>query len=617
MAELLKGINVVSPIVPMTSEDVYPTHIANYGKGGYHIVQKQDDLKDIPIERLVQGTAAYVTEENLIYTLRSTDEDIQAGKDLEWAVASVTPSIYYGTEDVSTDGQVYVKNSEGNEEMLDASEGDFYLYKNPDNNILGSVGYIRICTNAKEYEEYLAKVKKGESAEEVTPIYKWAALAGRIKAENVYFDDGISRTEAWGVETATSGGIVSEGECKGKNLKDLLENYLVKEAFPEKISTGYGIYETPINFSISNYGELLNINNITTINSAATVDVGTLYKINSCSYTPEIVASEGDKSINIGGITATGFSYGYFANETDASNNTNKQTNNYYSVANSQTINCTYANNVNTATNKYDISITGFRTAAGGSEKVNDITATATGNNVISIPDTSLYVAEGSNNIKVTFSSDASITQTITNPNNLTFSEMVASIYAATNKGNGKLDGKYMTYKFDGSTYKQAQSKATLSSSSISSSTITGAWRIYSNVNDSLVTTASNYSKKDDEISNNNFLGNDTRNTGLFTTSISNKCLYMRCPVITINEQHWYIWTPYDEKNDTIITTVYGASPTKDGVFDVPYKCEEIESSESDKLHSLENAKKVTHKFHKYEIATGAGSLSTVKISFK
>lgn len=50
-----KGINIPAPIVPYTDKDVYPTHEAIYGKGGWKSVNTIDDLKAIPEERLENG----------------------------------------------------------------------------------------------------------------------------------------------------------------------------------------------------------------------------------------------------------------------------------------------------------------------------------------------------------------------------------------------------------------------------------------------------------------------------------------------------------------------------------------------------------------------------------
>lgn len=39
-----KGVQIPSPIVPVSQEDTYPTHLAEYGKGGYRTVQSRNDI---------------------------------------------------------------------------------------------------------------------------------------------------------------------------------------------------------------------------------------------------------------------------------------------------------------------------------------------------------------------------------------------------------------------------------------------------------------------------------------------------------------------------------------------------------------------------------------------
>lgn len=84
-------------------------------------------------------------------------------------------------------------------------EGDVYIYNpNGDREPLKSTGFAH--TNKR-----------------------WEALAGSVDAENVWFNNGVERTEKWG--SATSENATPTVECKGLNLKALLENYLVKSKF--------------------------------------------------------------------------------------------------------------------------------------------------------------------------------------------------------------------------------------------------------------------------------------------------------------------------------------------------------------------------------------------------
>lgn len=63
----LSGTNLAAAVVPFTTEDTYPTHMAAYGKGGWRSVEGLDELYTIPTSRLEYGCVAYVKEEEKPY----------------------------------------------------------------------------------------------------------------------------------------------------------------------------------------------------------------------------------------------------------------------------------------------------------------------------------------------------------------------------------------------------------------------------------------------------------------------------------------------------------------------------------------------------------------------
>lgn len=75
MAEI-KGTNLASPITPFSTEDNYPTHYSEYGKGGHKEVTTYKDLLAIPVDRLTIGTVCYVAEQGVEYRCIK----IEAGK---------------------------------------------------------------------------------------------------------------------------------------------------------------------------------------------------------------------------------------------------------------------------------------------------------------------------------------------------------------------------------------------------------------------------------------------------------------------------------------------------------------------------------------------------------
>ena len=70
----LKGVNIPSTIVPFNTEDTYPTHLAEYGKGGYRSCQTIADRDKIPAARREQGMLVYVVSEDVLYKLESNNQ---------------------------------------------------------------------------------------------------------------------------------------------------------------------------------------------------------------------------------------------------------------------------------------------------------------------------------------------------------------------------------------------------------------------------------------------------------------------------------------------------------------------------------------------------------------
>lgn len=63
----LYGTNVSATIKPFTTADNFPTHEAQYGKGGYRTVNLESDLTSISLERLEEGMLVYVKNNRKIY----------------------------------------------------------------------------------------------------------------------------------------------------------------------------------------------------------------------------------------------------------------------------------------------------------------------------------------------------------------------------------------------------------------------------------------------------------------------------------------------------------------------------------------------------------------------
>lgn len=185
--------------------------------------------------------------------------EIYANGQLYSAGGSGSGAVYYGNIPVNADGAISEtvqqpkKDGEGNPVMdaqgkpemeevtrtlqtlypgTEVTKGAIYIYDPVDtdnrtasekeNNVptLPSEGHVANCT------AYYFDCEEGSEDRG-----KWVSFTGNVNAENVWFPNGISRTAAWGVMSKTTNNQVVT-ECKNKNLKQLLENYLVTEVWP-------------------------------------------------------------------------------------------------------------------------------------------------------------------------------------------------------------------------------------------------------------------------------------------------------------------------------------------------------------------------------------------------
>lgn len=69
----LKGTVLYSGIVPTNTSDVYPTHSAIYGMGGYRSVKSIAERDAIPVERLEVGAKVLVAEQETGYYVESIE----------------------------------------------------------------------------------------------------------------------------------------------------------------------------------------------------------------------------------------------------------------------------------------------------------------------------------------------------------------------------------------------------------------------------------------------------------------------------------------------------------------------------------------------------------------
>jgi len=74
---MIKGHNISGPIVPFDIKDMFPTHEAIYGKGGWRSVETITERNAIPFRRREAGMVVYVFDIDKTFVLRgATINDI-------------------------------------------------------------------------------------------------------------------------------------------------------------------------------------------------------------------------------------------------------------------------------------------------------------------------------------------------------------------------------------------------------------------------------------------------------------------------------------------------------------------------------------------------------------
>lgn len=68
---VVKGTNLGAPVVPGATEDEFPTHIDEYGQGGFRSVATFNSLQSIPAARRSIGMKVFVRDERQDYYLSS------------------------------------------------------------------------------------------------------------------------------------------------------------------------------------------------------------------------------------------------------------------------------------------------------------------------------------------------------------------------------------------------------------------------------------------------------------------------------------------------------------------------------------------------------------------
>lgn len=82
------GTIVAANIIPSSPQDKYPTHHANFGRGGYKTVANEEERLAIPIDRLTVGSVVRQHDTGIEWVVKTLPDSINSnyhtGKDCTW-----------------------------------------------------------------------------------------------------------------------------------------------------------------------------------------------------------------------------------------------------------------------------------------------------------------------------------------------------------------------------------------------------------------------------------------------------------------------------------------------------------------------------------------------------
>jgi len=109
-----RTLPITGPIAPLSSSDSYPTHISEFGKGGYQEVLTDTERLAISVDRRTHGMQVYVQQTQRIWVLVG-GIDNSNWKTLESILQINTGSIIVSSTEpqVTTASTVWLDRSEG------------------------------------------------------------------------------------------------------------------------------------------------------------------------------------------------------------------------------------------------------------------------------------------------------------------------------------------------------------------------------------------------------------------------------------------------------------------------------------------------------------------------
>lgn len=237
----LSGTNLAAPVVPFTTEDTYPTHMAAYGKGGWRSVEDLDELYTIPTSLLEYGCVAYVKEGDKPYIYKDGNWsalDLGGGSEIvvdsELSLTSTNPiqnqavaNALVGKADSSTvdsidtrvgalEGTITSKADNSTVEALQTAVGS-KAESSEVSTLSGRVGSVET--------ELDGKVSSGDFNEAIGSLNgDIAGKADKVAKQDVSGDQTISPNTmyVWG---SVAGALTI---TKGTDIAGIVNNYMIR-----------------------------------------------------------------------------------------------------------------------------------------------------------------------------------------------------------------------------------------------------------------------------------------------------------------------------------------------------------------------------------------------------
>ena len=400
-----------------------------------------------------------------------------------------TTSSNVSAEVVEVEGQNKIKLTATNSTVVttgDAAPAE--AVANPKN---GDYYIQEVTINGSDVPSRTAYIYNGATS-------AWQALDGNVTAENVYFPDGLQRTAPFGFQKESEN---IQTECEGKNLKELLEWYLVEEKYP-------GVTLTQAEANAGSYSiDLTTPGNITSYVTGATnnglVEVGTKVTFKGIELT-ETASHNGAESYKGTAATITGMSYKYNENAVDG---TLVEETSYTSVQ--PTTNAAYTTNYDTA--KVQMTLTN----AGGFTGITTANASCgVKGDKLTLAEQTGATVEGQNKLTLAWSNDVTVSRELTEQVGVA----AYTAYPLSNKGKASADKKYTV----NATSWSHTAKAAAKTYTITTFTLNAVYPIYTNG----VTVSTTYNEADCKWSTNSFNVADTADGATRTAAGEKLALY-------------------------------------------------------------------------------------------